>query len=465
MCLGAHLNHLKGDGPLGMLETSASISCQFREKAAQCLVLSEYTKPKRTTVEALILYFASESIRNPGMPFSLHVVFGIIVRTAMRMGYHRDGSLYSGITCFQAEMRRRIWTWIRMTDILLSSQIGMPKFIAEGIDDTALPLNLLDDDFDEDVIELPSPRSDLESTVISYLVQKSKLVEVLGRIITNVNSRVPLTKNMMVELDEKLQEVHRSLPSWLQIKVRPSFITGAPNLLLRRVAVDMVYHRSRCILHRRSLYMQQDDSYLRYSRSTCVEAAMQILEHQSTLYESAQPGGCLHQERWKMTWHYTNDFLLAAVIIYLELKTVTRGLRDEQIPSLAYRNEDLMRAINESSEIWVKESAISNEAADASHILKLMLDNLGVIFNVTTTVTTTATQPMVEPSADTGMFMCESFLGRQSNFSPFSPSHIKDKLSRELIILALFASIWLIILQSRCIGPIQPLNGSKSPQL
>ncbi|KEF51118.1 uncharacterized protein A1O9_12841 [Exophiala aquamarina CBS 119918] len=357
------------------------MSSHFHKKAAQCLILSEYTKPQKNTVEALILYFASETIRHPGLPFSLHIVFGIIVRIAMRMGYHRDGSLYPSISVFQAEMRRRVWTWIRMADILMSSQLGMPRLIAEGVDDTAIPLNLLDDDFDEDIVKLPSPRSDLESTAISYLVQKSKLIEVLGRIITTVNHRTPITNSKMMELDEHLGEVHRSLPPWLLVKARTSFITDAPHVLLRRIAIDMAYRRAQCILHRRSFYLHSQDTYCQYSRNVCVKAAMQILDHQSSLYKNAQPGGCFHQERWKMTWHYTNDFLLGAVILYLELRSMVQGRQDEQ--NVPYPRRDLMKAIHGSFEIWAQASATSNEAANASHILSLMLENLGVTSNAT----------------------------------------------------------------------------------
>jgi Fungal specific transcription factor domain len=63
----------------------------------------------------------------------------MIVRTALRMGYHRDARHSARISPFHGEMRRRAWAVIFGLDIIVSSQIGLPRMIKERQSDTAEP--------------------------------------------------------------------------------------------------------------------------------------------------------------------------------------------------------------------------------------------------------------------------------------------------------------------------------------
>jgi hypothetical protein len=58
--------------------------------------------------------------------FRVTLLFDIVVRTAMRMGYHRDPSHYPEISVFHSEQRRRAWAVIRQMDITLSSWVSLP---------------------------------------------------------------------------------------------------------------------------------------------------------------------------------------------------------------------------------------------------------------------------------------------------------------------------------------------------
>lgn len=78
------------------------------------------------------------------------ILFCIIVRIMLRMGYHRGPAGCPAITPFQGEMRRRLWVVIYSGDIIISMQIGMPRMINDAVRDTAPPSNLLDSDLNED---------------------------------------------------------------------------------------------------------------------------------------------------------------------------------------------------------------------------------------------------------------------------------------------------------------------------
>lgn len=85
---------------------------EYRELAANCLVYADYTNPGEYTVEALIMYFSNEHFRSRDGQFGNFLTFSMLVRVAMRMGYHRDASHYKNISVFQGEMRRRVWAVI-----------------------------------------------------------------------------------------------------------------------------------------------------------------------------------------------------------------------------------------------------------------------------------------------------------------------------------------------------------------
>ena len=68
------------------------MSSHFRDRTAQCLVEVNYLRPRRYTVDTLCLYYALDKFHSRVSEFGLYVVFGIIVRVAMRLGYHRDSS-------------------------------------------------------------------------------------------------------------------------------------------------------------------------------------------------------------------------------------------------------------------------------------------------------------------------------------------------------------------------------------
>jgi hypothetical protein len=77
------------------------------------------------------------------------ILSGSIIRIAMSMGYHRDGTHFS-LSPFETEMRRRIWWQIVLYDIKLGIDIGLTQSYIPKSFDTKQPLNLNDADLFRD---------------------------------------------------------------------------------------------------------------------------------------------------------------------------------------------------------------------------------------------------------------------------------------------------------------------------
>ncbi|CAG9972474.1 unnamed protein product [Clonostachys byssicola] len=71
---------------------------------------------------------------------------GILVRSAVSMGLHRDGSRFPNVDHFDSEMRRRLWWHICFVDNRVS-QCDVPEMaLSESIFDTRQPANVNDSD-------------------------------------------------------------------------------------------------------------------------------------------------------------------------------------------------------------------------------------------------------------------------------------------------------------------------------
>src|SRR5436190_17521893 len=104
------------------------------------------------------------------------------------MGYHRDPKNFPAISPFKAEMRRRVWSFIRQADIMFSFQLALPHMIRVGDCDVDDPRNLFDDEFGPESKELPPSRPLSEPTPFSYMLSKNKLAYCFGEIVEQINS-------------------------------------------------------------------------------------------------------------------------------------------------------------------------------------------------------------------------------------------------------------------------------------
>ncbi|KAL3265080.1 hypothetical protein ABHI18_000064, partial [Aspergillus niger] len=315
-------------------------------------------------------YFRGEEFHH-----EVWLLMGIVNRLAMRAGLHRDGSRYPELSCFAAEMRRRIWTLMSQLDALISFQLGLPRMIYDGLADTQPPRNLLDEDFSEDSTSLPPPRPDTAFTPVAYLIAKSRLSRVFGLVIDHAASTTPIPSALIYQLDKQLNESYAAVPVCLQFRSVSESVTASPRIVMLRYNLEILYQKTRCILHRKSLCEGRSDGRYAESRRICLDAAVRILQHQATIDVQVQAGGVLGQCRWFVTSLATNDFMLAAMVVCLELHYLEReGAQGGQTGTPG--RDELLLALQTSHLIWAQYKDESAEAWQAWQSTSIMLRKL-----------------------------------------------------------------------------------------
>ena len=388
MTLALQSYHRAGDEPPEYRGRAMELSHDFRRLTAQCLLLADITQPIAQILETLILHVQAEYGRSRDAEPGVLLMTSLCVRLAMRMGYHRDPAPHPQITPFQGEIRRRVFTFIRQCDLLISFQFGLPSMIRTDHIDAEPPRNLYDDELHEDMKALPPSRPSFEATPISYMISKSKMTFLFGSIVERVASITsPPSYDETMKFDQELREARATHPPLLQMRSFQESARDPANLIMQRLGLEMVYLRSLFVLHRKFVSRGRENPRYAYSRRTCIDASMELLAHQATLHQESQPGGRLRSVKWYISSLTTHDFLLAAMLVCLDLYHQAEADRRGQKPNSpssplsgdAYREDrrnEMLQAVEHCITIWVSVREQSMEAYKASMALKVMFDKL-----------------------------------------------------------------------------------------
>jgi hypothetical protein len=370
LCMSAQLSEAIGSEPPSPPEYR-SPRASFLAAAAQCLVLGHYAKPQRYVVEALCLYAQCKYMDTLDPAGEVYALFGIIIRQAFRMGYHRDPKHFPNMSVFEGEMRRRSWAMIRHFDLMNSFQVGLPSNIQSGQYDVALPRNLLDSDFDELSIVLPVSRPETDVDQITYFIAKGRLMTVFEKILNEELSMEAVSHNRIMQLDSELRQAHSTVPLPLKHKPMAQSFADPAHVIMVRLNIELLYQKSVCVLHRKYLVQKTSNSY---SRNACATAAMKILNHQASVHQESQPGGQLYQDRWMLSSFTFNDFFLAAMILCLDVSTNHSTESGNDPDDMRKTKIDML---NRSYLICAEQRSNSKEARRVTDALAAMLVKLG----------------------------------------------------------------------------------------
>lgn len=175
-----------------------------------------------------------------------------------------------------------------------------------------------------------------------------------------------------MQLDHRLDEVKEHLPVLLQMPDISELVTDPAEQLMCRFNLDLLHLKTKLLLHRR--YMEtplfprrEQEMGLGMSRKIAVDCALHMLHHHSTIYTASQPGGQLESVKWFMTSVSTNDFLLAAMIICLELSQQITTSSTVTTPdgSQCTRRQALMEALERSQQIWEHPGRERQQSSDS----------------------------------------------------------------------------------------------------
>ena len=381
LCLAMHSYFRMDDEPPEYRDKSLALAANYRCLTGQCLLLADFTKPVNHMIETLVLHLHCEYARNRDAEVGTWVLVGMIVRLAMRMGYHRDPKHFPNITPFQGELRRRVWTFVRQSDLLFSFQMGLPSMIRLGDCDTELPRNLYDDEFDEDSKVLPSSRSTSEPTPVSYMCAKANMAFAFGKAVEKLHSVSTCSYDEIMALDRDLREARAEFPPHLRLRSIEDSMMDPGALVMQRLYLSILYHKGQCVLHRKFLARARENNRYAHSRRTCVDSSMELLSHQATLHYESRPGRRLHGMKVFISSITAADFLLAAMIVALDLchgaETESGGQSSGDIYTWGLeRRADMVRALEVSNDIWKETKDQSMEAFKASEILTVILNKM-----------------------------------------------------------------------------------------
>lgn len=329
-----------------LLQAAKNVACnslirddniqKFTNMASRCLVAGEYLKSKPYAVEALLIHTLGDVMQKRDTDQIISSMFGIATRLAQRMGYHRDPRhLGAGVTAFEAEMRRRTWYMAETFDLLYSFQQGMPTIVHEDECDTDEPTNLRDEDFDEDTTVLPPGRPFTDATPVLYYCYKSPKVRLLRRVIRHAMSNKQTDYEATWKLSDELQALHDRVPPslrWVPISTTSFLDTGT--LIMRRMTIEVVYWKSLCVLHRRYLTVEKDNPKYERSREICRSAASRLLEIQAEFDDETQKGRRLEGGMYLLSNLSMHDFLMAAMILCLDLSEKLPSRYDQTVTPL-----------------------------------------------------------------------------------------------------------------------------------
>jgi hypothetical protein len=120
---------------------------------------------------------------------------------------------------------------------------------------------------------------------------------------------------------------------------------------------------------------------MEYSRKICVEAALELLKHHSSIFEATRGGGPLSSSRWFMTSLNAHDFLLAAMVLCMELNLIERsssisaGPGNLDVPKI----EEIKQRLRRSYEIYrlpVRHFAPTGKARKAMELMLAKTESL-----------------------------------------------------------------------------------------
>ncbi|KAH7234489.1 fungal-specific transcription factor domain-containing protein [Fusarium solani] len=368
MCLSAHFSpaNMLAEPDVENTQTRTARP-QYIDQVVQCLSLADYSRGGPYVIETLLHYFTIEHVRRPDTEVDTWLILGVILRLALRMGYHRDPAQFPKLSPIECEIRRRVWATLYILDIMVSMQIGVPKMVQEGQWDTRDPLNLSDEDFDENTTELPPSRGDDQQTPVFFIIARYKMAKVMGVMadIINATQYDPVKAAGAAGL---LKATYDSLPSVL--KLGSNGPNDHPRTIMHRYVLAIQLHQAEMLVHLRCMATPpQEDDFTRpdSSLNILLNAALKLLEYRGLLYQEAQPGGPLWLVRWKFSSTLAHEFLLATVVLS---KALFSTLGPHPLVQAGTDMEvRILSTLRQTHELWLRSKHRSSEARQAADLL------------------------------------------------------------------------------------------------
>jgi hypothetical protein len=244
--------------------------------------------------------------------------------------------------------------------------------------DTIEPRNLWDWELSEDMTALPPARPYHEKTPVSYLLAKGKILFVLGKIVNLLSSFKQYPYEAVLKLDDELHMVYEDLPPHFRMETLE--VNDTQSVVNRQAQLQFLYLQGMCVLHRKFFVQGRLNPRFLRSYTRCTESATNLLRQQYFLFQESKVEGSLVAKHWYRISYTSQDFILAAMILVLDIK---HRRNEETAESMAVGGgiqPEVLQVLQKACQIWKGESAAnkSSEAVQVYRVLANMLLSLGI---------------------------------------------------------------------------------------
>ncbi|EPE07924.1 zinc c6 transcription factor [Ophiostoma piceae UAMH 11346] len=194
----------------------------------------------------------------------------------------------SQLTPFDAEMRRRIWVTVFEVDLLISFQIGLPSMVPWDYCDTELLRNLEYGNLSPGITSLPPSRPLTDSTPILYTIVKARIISIFKSIVGHTRSLVTRPYGDTMTLDADLQHAYARLPENFKYRPLDQCLIDTAKEVMNRTTIKLLYLKSIIV---------------------CIVV----------LHQPSQPGSLFYDSQRMMSTLTANDFILATMVVCLEI--------------------------------------------------------------------------------------------------------------------------------------------------
>ncbi|TFA98908.1 Bikaverin cluster transcription factor bik5 [Trichoderma ghanense] len=164
--------------------------------------------------QASLIYLESSGHRY-GMR-TVWMMSGILVRAAMSVGLHRDGVAFPNMSCFEAEMRRRLWWHICCFDARISQCYAPEIMITNSMLDTKEPTNCNDYDLEVNMEKEPVAREGF--TDVSFTLMACELRRLYSHVLSLMSALLDTGERQQAAQRKSLRRIEQAR-HWASTKV------------------------------------------------------------------------------------------------------------------------------------------------------------------------------------------------------------------------------------------------------
>ncbi|CAH0046953.1 unnamed protein product [Clonostachys solani] len=241
---------------------------------------------------------------------SIWTMTGVLIRTSMSLGLHRDGSNFANVSHFDTEMRRRLWWHICFLDHRVG-ECDVPQLaLGPKMFDTREPCNINDEDISPDMAGAPVPREGF--TEMSYALALCDLWR-LGRKIHGV---VPLLISPGEKRDKLQTDALEATEKLRRQIIQQTFRTSKPEtdlLAFMKYRVNALVDQMVLIIRHVHLFQLSNLAEAEPFRQHSFEVSIKCIEDFNKW--RLDPSTC----QW--SWHlFNHNYWHAVCIVFAQLR-------------------------------------------------------------------------------------------------------------------------------------------------